>query len=177
MTAAENFTSKFFRKYNLTVGENLEIRYPASAFITIESSEQRKNGIFSIGYAYEDITEVSEFEEVALREDEQYTAVEKEEEVPYVLTTQFFLSLLVVSVVCSLLILFVIVCVLLFRSYKKGLNKVIIIQDNKDQKSITSNDPTPSSRPFVVEGLYDVGGTPGGSPRRDLKQKQDNVNY
>ena len=70
LTAAENFTSKFFRKYNLRVGENLEIRYPASAFITIESSEQRKNGIFSIGYAYEDITEVSEFEEVALREEE-----------------------------------------------------------------------------------------------------------
>ena len=52
------------------MGENLEIRYPASAFITIESSEQRKNGIFSIGYAYEDITEVSEFEEVALKEEE-----------------------------------------------------------------------------------------------------------
>ena len=29
----------------------------------------------------------------------------------------------------------------------------------------------------MVEGLYDVGGTPGGSPKRDLKLKQDNVNY
>ena len=70
LTAAENFTSKFFRKYNLRVGESLEIRYPATAFITIESSEQRKNGIFSFGFAYEDITEVSEFEEIALREEE-----------------------------------------------------------------------------------------------------------
>ena len=54
---------------------------------------------------------------------------------------------------------------------------MIMIQDNKDQKIITSNDPTPSSRPFVVEGLYDVGGTPGGSPRSNLKLKQGDVNY
>ena len=65
VTAAESYFSTNYREYSLRSGDYLEIRYPAIAFITVQASENKANGSFTIGYAYEEIVNGSGFDEVA----------------------------------------------------------------------------------------------------------------
>ena len=115
VTAAESYFSTNYREYSLRVGDYLEIRYPAIAFITAQASENKANGSFTIGYAYEEIMHGSAFDEVAFVDYEPKT--EKKQEVPYILTTEFFAIILIAVITTSILILIAMLCVYAVREY------------------------------------------------------------
>ena len=81
----------------------------------MQASENKANGSFTIGFAYEEILYGSAFDEVAFVDYDHKT--EEKEEVPYILTTEFFALILIVVITTSILIVIVMLCVYIVRQY------------------------------------------------------------
>ena len=75
-----------------------------------------------------------------------------EETLAYFMTSEFFLRLLIFTIVSSMLVLVCFLCALFIHYIRQRKNKVIVLNENKDEKTNNGiTEMTPSSRPFVVE--------------------------
>lgn len=88
-------------------------------------------GSFKIGYSYEDREASEEVPRVKV----DAVAVVEEERVgliSFIRSTDFFVLVLVVSVLASLLLLGGFLCCVLRRHLRRRRNRVVVINDNKD---------------------------------------------
>ena len=172
ITEATSYFDRDIFEYRLEEGGFVSVTHPSTAFITVVSASADP-GSFKIGYSYED-REASE--KVARVKLDAVTVVEEERAGPiaFIRSTDFFVLVLVVSVLVSLLLLGSFLCCVLRRHLRRRRNRIVIINDNKDQKDksfgrdagFTRSEtaglgPTaslatvdqPSSRPLVTSGV------------------------
>ena len=68
------------------------------------------------------------------------------------MTSEFFLRLLIFTIASSILVLICFLCTLFIHHIRQRKNKVIVLNENKDEKTNKGvTEMTPSSRPFVVD--------------------------
>ena len=127
ITETMSYFSNEIDEYMLQEGEFVSVKYPQVAFITVVAKNEFR-GSFKIAYSYEDILP-SNMPSVSMNE-EAFTGVQEADESDFLHSTEFFVIILTVSVVISILIL---ICFIIRSYMKHKTNRVVIINENKDQ--------------------------------------------